>query len=82
MLKKIENVVDYADLCIFAEQEKITFYNNAVDLLYKDAYPYPESSTREVYLSELKYIQNEMVKEILSKFMTKNSVTYITVSKG
>lgn len=81
MLKTIENVVDFADLCVFAEQEKIAYYNQAHDILFKEAYPWPESQVREVYLSEMKYLNNEMAKEILTKFMEKNSIKFITVTK-
>jgi hypothetical protein len=77
----VKNVVDFADLCMFAESEKIAFYNEAHDLLYKEAYPSPESNFREVYLSEMKYLEDGKVKEILEKFMKKEKVTYITVAK-
>ncbi len=80
-MKNIKNVVDFADLCIFAEEKKIAFYNKAHDILEKDAYPYPESNFREIYLSEMKYMEDSLAKEILQKFMEENKVKYITVSK-
>lgn len=80
-MRSIDNVVDFADLCIFAEQEKLAFYNEAHDALVKDAYPWPESPMREVYLSELEYARNPLAREILTKYMTANKVDYITVSK-
>lgn len=80
-MKNLKNVVDFADLCIFAEQENIAFYNKAHDILYKDAYPSPESNFREVYFSETKYIEDVLAKDILQKFMDKEKVKYITVVK-
>lgn len=81
----IENAVDFSELCSFAAAECGVGYNAAHDVLYKDAYPYPESDTREVYLSELKnYAQlfKPGVVEILTKFMEMNNTNFITVLKA
>lgn len=80
-MKNIKNVVDFADLCIFAEQHCGVFYNKAHDVLYKEAYPYPESPSREIYLSEMSYVRDEDAKRILTEFMKANNVKYITVFK-
>ncbi len=81
MMYSIDNVVDFADLCSFAEEENLAFYNQAHDILYKEAYPSPESNFREIYLSEMKYLPDGLAKEILEKFMNKEKVTYITIAK-
>jgi hypothetical protein len=77
-MKTVENVVEYAELCSYAEKIGLACYNSANDLLYKLAYPYPESPQREVELSEMKYYEGN-ASEILSRFMTDNNVNYITV---
>ncbi len=78
-MKQINNVVDFGDLCSFAEEKGIAGYNEANDILYEYAYPYPESSTREVELSQMKYVTNDKARDILTKFMEENNTKYITV---
>lgn len=81
----LENVVDFSELCSFAATECGVGYNQAHDILDKDAYPSPESDTREVYLSELKnYAQlfKPGAVEILTKFMEMNNTNFITVLKA
>lgn len=80
-MRKIENVVDFADLCIYAEQQGIAFYNEAHRVLEKDAYPWPESPTREVYLSEMKYLAPGKSRDILTSYMEKHGAQFITVMK-
>jgi hypothetical protein len=79
-MKNIENVVDFADICIFAESSGLAFYNAAIDILRKHAYPWPESPLREVYKSEIKYIEDPVAKEILTKYFESIGVDYITVT--
>lgn len=80
-MKTINNVVDFSDLCIFAEKQNIAFYNAAHDALIKDAYPYPEDNSREIYLSEMEYARNELAGKILTEYMKSKDVKYITVMK-
>ncbi len=83
-MRNVENVVDFADLCIFAEEKGIAFYNAAHDILFEDAYPPPESNMREVYLSELKNypdLFDAKAKDILVGFMEEKNVKFITVSR-
>lgn len=84
-MRTMENVVDFADLCRFAEEEGIAFYNAAHDILYKSAYPAPESDSCEVYLSEIQdypQLYDPKAAEILSKFMESEKVIFISVMKG
>lgn len=84
-MRTIENVVDFSELCLFAEQAGLAGYNEANDLLYKDAHPTPEGHNREVSLYELANYADSYearAREILMKYMEMYDVTYITVTAG
>lgn len=80
-MRNVHNVVDFSELCIFAQDKGIAYYNEAHDVLLADAYPYPEDSLREVYLKELQYAKTPKAADILRAFMESKGVTYITVMK-
>lgn len=78
-MKNIQNVVDFADLCVFAEQEKIAFYNAAHDILDKDFYPH--DGMRELYKSEVdQYTEDARAVEILTRFMESKNVDFINIT--
>lgn len=81
-MRSVENVVDFSELCSFAETSNLASYNEAHDLLFKEAYPYPEEAFRVIDLPELKYMQDGKAKDILKAYMEDENVVYITVSKG
>lgn len=79
-----ENLVEFSELCIFAEAECGVDYNTAHDVLSKDAYPGPEFDQLGLYLSEFKKYPemfNPEAVRILCKFMETNGVKSITVTK-
>ena len=79
-MKNIQNVVDFADLCVFAEQEKIAFYNAAHDILGKEFYPF--DGMRELYKQEVdQYTEDVKAVEILTRFMESKNVDFINITK-
>jgi hypothetical protein len=81
-MRNIENVVDFADICMFAEQEKIAHYNAAHSILDKDFYPSSDMGpTFELYKSEVsQYTDDAQAIEILTKFMESKNVTFINIT--
>ena len=81
-MKNIQNVVDFADLCMFAEQEKIAHYNAAHSILDKKFYPSSDMGpTIELYKSEVdQYTDDAQAIEILTKFMESKNVKFINIT--
>ena len=81
-MRNIENVVDFADICIFAQQEKIAHYNAAHEILDKDFYPSSDMGpTIELYKSEVdQYTEDPKAIEILTKFMESKNVKFINIT--
>lgn len=78
-MRNIQNVVDFADLCVFAEQEKIAFYNAAHDILDKEFYP--RDGTFELYKEEVdQYTEDARAVEILTRFMESKNVEFINIT--
>lgn len=51
-------------------------YNEAHDLLFKEAYPYPEEAFWVIDLPELKYKQDGKAKDILKAYMEDKNVAF------
>jgi hypothetical protein len=81
-MRNIENVVDFADICMFAEQIGIAHYNAAHSILDKDFYPSSDMGpTIELYKSEVgQYTNNQQAVDILTKFMESKQVEFINIS--
>ena len=80
-MRNISNVVEFSDICVFAEQEKLAYYNAAIDVL-KDFYPSPEENMFELYLGEVdQYTDNALAIEIMTKFISSKGVKYINIAK-
>ena len=81
-MRNIENVVDFADICMFAEREKIAYYNAAHSILDKDFYPSSDMGpTFELYKSEVaQYTDDAQAIEILTKFMESKNVEFINIT--
>lgn len=80
-MKNIQNVVDFADLCVFAQQENIAHYNAAHDILDKDFYPSFDMGMIELYKSEVdQYTEDARAIEILTKFMESKNVEFINIT--
>ena len=78
-MKNIQNVVDFADLCMFAETEKIAFYNAAHDILDKEFYPH--DGMHELYKQEVdQYTEDVRAVEILTRFMESKNVDFINIT--
>ena len=80
-MRNIKNVVDFADICMFAEQEKIAHYNAAHDILDKDFYPSFDMGMIELHKSEVdQYTEDLRAIEILTKFMESKNVEFINIT--
>lgn len=78
-MRNIQNVVDFADLCMFAEMEKIAFYNAAHDILDKEFYP--RDGMFELYKSDVdQYTEDVKAVEILTRFMESKNVEFINIT--
>lgn len=80
-MKNIYNAVEFSTLCMFAEEQKMAHYNAAHEILFGDAYPYPEDQAREIYYDEMRYARNSKAAEILTRYMESKGVRYINVLK-
>lgn len=79
-MRTVKNVVDFADICMFAEQQKLAFYNAAHDILL-DFYPY-DGMPFELYKEEVdQYTEDAKAIEILTKFMESENVEMINITK-
>lgn len=79
-MRNPKNVVDFADLCIFAEQIGVAHYNAAHSILDKNFYP-DGYGTFEVYKSDVdQYTDNALAVEILTKFMESKGVEFINIA--
>ena len=77
-MRNIKNVVDFADICVFAEKEKIAFYNAAHDILGKF---YPHDGMFELHKSEVdQYTDDPQAIEILTRFMESEKVELINIT--
>ena len=81
-MRNIENVVDFADICMFAEQIGIAHYNAAHSILDKKFYPSSDMGpTIELYKSEVaQYTNDQKAVDILTKFMESKQVEFINIS--
>lgn len=79
-MRNLENVVDFADICMFAESEKMAFYNAAVELLQREFYP-DAGSPLQLYRCEVdQYTDDPKAIEILQGFMDHNQVEFINIT--
>lgn len=81
-MRNIQNVVDFADICMFAEQAGIANYNQAHSILDKDFYPSSDMGpTIELYKSEVcQYTDDAKAIDILTKFMQSKYVDFINIA--
>lgn len=81
-MRNIENVVDFADLCIFAEEIGVAHYNAAHSILDKNFYPSSDMGpTIELYKNEVhQYTDNAKAIDILTKFMESKGVEFINIT--
>ena len=81
-MRNIENVVDFADLCIFAQEIGVAHYNAAHSILDKDFYPSSDMGPSiELYKSEVEqYTEDPQAIEILTKFMESKNVKFINIT--
>lgn len=81
-MRNIENVVDFADICMFAEQIGIAHYNAAHSILDKQFYPSSDMGpTIELYKSEVdQYTNDPKAIDILTRFMESKNVNFINIS--
>ena len=78
-MRNIQNVVDFADICMFAESQGIAFYNAAHSILDKKFYPY--EGMFELYKSDVnQYTDDEKAIKILTEFMESKNVEFINIS--
>ena len=78
-MRNIQNVVDFADICMFAEQEKIAFYNAAHAILDKEFYPH--DGMFELYKRDVdQYTDDPKAIDILTRFMESKNVPFITIT--
>lgn len=81
-MRNIENVVDFADICMFAEKIGVAHYNAAHDILDKDFYPASDMGpTFELHKCEVEqYTEDSRAIEILTKFMESKNVKFINIT--
>lgn len=79
-MKNIQNVVDFADICMFAEQQKIAHYNAAHDILDKDFYPDMDPIYKLHKCEVEQYTEDPQAIEILTKFMESKNVEFINIT--
>jgi hypothetical protein len=78
-MRNIKNVVDFADLCVFAEQENIAGYNPAHDILNEF---YPHDGTFELHKIEVdQYTDDPQAIEILTRFIESKKVEFINITQ-
>jgi hypothetical protein len=81
-MRNIQNVVDFSELCVFAEQIGVAHYNAAHDILDKNFYP-DGYGTFEVYKSDVdQYTDDNKAIEIMVKFMESKGVEFINIVAG
>jgi hypothetical protein len=79
-MRNIQNVVDFADICVFAEFEGIAHYNAAHDILDREFYPH--DGMRELYKEEVdQYTEDDRAVKILTRFMESKNVDFINITK-
>jgi ABC-type sugar transport system substrate-binding protein len=80
-MRSIENVVDFSDLCIYAESNKIAFYNAAHDIL-RQFWP-DQGSTFVLYLGETEqYTDDAKAIQIIEGYIKSKGVDFININAG
>lgn len=80
-MRNIQNVVDFSDLCMYAEAQKIAFYNGAHDILRK-FWP-DQGSTFEMHFGEAEqYTDDAKAIQILDGYMVSKGVKFININAG
>ncbi len=77
-MSKLKNVFPYTDLCSFAEERKLSFWNNTIDLLNEQWLPFYETSKFTIYHSDLddeNEIENPLMRQIFKEFFEKHNIT-------
>lgn len=81
-MRNIQNVVDFSDLCVFAEQIGVAHYNGAHSILDKNFYP-DGYGTFEVHITDVdQYTDDAKAIEIMTKFMESKGVEFINIVAG
>lgn len=79
-MRDLKNVVDFAELCLFAEKAGIAHYNMAHEILDKDFYPDTYGTFQVDKLDVDQYTDDTRAIDILTKFMEAKGVEYVHIT--
>lgn len=80
-MSKLENVYPYTDLLSYAELNKISSWNETIELFIEEGWlPFYESRSTEIYPSDdAEDFKSPKVMQIINGFCKKEKISYITI---